>query len=114
MLDAHQPFRDFVYSTKSANGTPVYVRTSGKPLFDARGNFLGYRGTATDITATIRADHAERALREAQAALAHVTRVTTLGELKPVCAGSTAKFLTWPARAARQNGSSTTAIGRAT
>jgi PAS domain S-box-containing protein len=81
MLDAHQPFRDFVYSTKSEIGTPVYVRTSGKPLFDARGNFLGYRGTATDITATIRADHAERALREAQAALAHVTRVTTLGEL---------------------------------
>src|SRR6266436_1754605 len=81
MLDAHQPFRDFVYSTKSAIGTPVYVRTSGKPFFDARGNFLGYRGTATDITATIRADHAERALREAQAALAHVTRVTTLGEL---------------------------------
>jgi len=81
MLDAHQPFRDFVYSTESTIGTPVYVRTSGKPLFDARGNFLGYRGTATDITATIRADHAERALREAQAALAHVTRVTTLGEL---------------------------------
>jgi PAS domain S-box-containing protein len=81
MLDTHQPFRDFVYSTKSEIGTPVYVRTSGKPLFDARGNFLGYRGTATDITATIRADHAERALREAQAALAHVTRVTTLGEL---------------------------------
>jgi len=81
MLDAHQPFRDFIYSTKSEIGTPVYVRTSGKPLFDVRGNFLGYRGTATDITATIRADHAERALREAQAALAHVTRVTTLGEL---------------------------------
>ncbi len=81
MLDAHQPFRDFVYSTKSEIGTPVYVRTSGKPFFDASGNFLGYRGTATDITATIRADHAERALREAQAALAHVTRVTTLGEL---------------------------------
>ena len=81
VLDAHQPFRDFIYSTKSAIGTPVYVRTSGKPLFDARGNFLGYRGTATDITATIRADHAEQALSEAQAALAHVTRVTTLGEL---------------------------------
>jgi PAS domain S-box-containing protein len=81
VLDAHQPFRDFIYSTKSEIGTPVYVRTSGKPLFDVRGNFLGYRGTATDITATIRADHAERALREAQAALAHVTRVTTLGEL---------------------------------
>ena len=38
-------------------------------------------GTGTDITATIRADQAEQALRKAQAELAHVTRVTTLGEL---------------------------------
>jgi PAS domain S-box-containing protein len=81
MHDAHLPFRDFVYSTVSESGSPVYVRTSGKPLFDASGNFLGYRGTGTDITATIRADHAEQALRQAQAELAHVTRVTTLGEM---------------------------------
>jgi C4-dicarboxylate-specific signal transduction histidine kinase len=59
----------------------VYVQTSGKPFYDARGNFLGYRGTGTDITATIRADHAEKALRKAQAELAHVTRVTMLGEM---------------------------------
>ena len=81
MHDAHQPFRDFVYRAVSASGSPVYVRSSGKPFFDASGNFLGYRGTGTDITATIRADHAEQALRSAQAELAHVTRVTTLGEL---------------------------------
>jgi PAS domain S-box-containing protein len=81
MHEAHLPFRDFVYSTVSESGSPVYVRSSGKPVFDTRGNFLGYRGTGTDITATIRADHAEQALREAQAELAHVTRVTTLGEL---------------------------------
>jgi PAS domain S-box-containing protein len=80
MIDAHQPFRDFVY-TVNRTGSPVYVRTSGKPVFDATGNFIGYRGTGTDITATIRADHAEQALRKAQAELAHVTRVTTLGEL---------------------------------
>jgi PAS domain S-box-containing protein len=79
-IDAHQPFRDFVY-TVNRTGSPVYVRTSGKPVFDATGNFIGYRGTGTDITATIRADHAEQALRKAQAELAHVTRVTTLGEL---------------------------------
>ncbi|MHB8269719.1 PAS domain-containing protein [Bradyrhizobium sp.] len=78
---ARRPFRDFVYSTVSESGSPVYVRSSGKPFFDASGKFLGYRGTGTDITATIRADHAEQALREAQAELAHVTRVTTLGEL---------------------------------
>jgi PAS domain S-box-containing protein len=79
--DAHLPFRDFVYSTASESGSPVYVRSSGKPLFDEQGKFSGYRGTGTDITATIRADHAEQALRKAQAELAHVTRVTTLGEL---------------------------------
>jgi PAS domain S-box-containing protein len=81
MLDAHRPFRDFVYRTSSGTGSPVYVQTSGKPLFDASGNFLGYRGVGTDITATIRADHAEQALRRAQAELAHVTRVTMLGEM---------------------------------
>jgi PAS domain S-box-containing protein len=81
MLDAHLPFRDFVYSAASESGSAVFVRSSGKPLFDAKGKFLGYRGTGTDITATIRADHAEQALRKAQAELAHVTRVTSLGEL---------------------------------
>jgi PAS domain S-box-containing protein len=80
MLDAHRPFRDFEY-TVGGIGSPVYVRTSGKPFFDARGKFRGYRGTGTDITATIRANHAELALREAQAELAHVTRLTTLGEM---------------------------------
>jgi len=80
-LDSHRPFRDFVYSTVNENGSQVFVRSSGKPLFDAKGSFLGYRGTGTDITATIRADHAEKELRKAQAELAHVTRVTMLGEL---------------------------------
>ena len=58
MLDAHLPFRDFVYRTANdKTGSPVYVQTNGKPFFDAKGNFLGYRGTGTNITARIRADH---------------------------------------------------------
>jgi PAS domain S-box-containing protein len=81
MLDTHQPFRDFVYSTLNENGSPVYVRVSGKPVFDAKGNFLGYRGTGADITPIIRADHAEEALRKAQMELAHANRVTTMGQL---------------------------------
>ena len=81
MIDARLPFRDFVYCAPSGTGSAVYVQTSGKPFFDANGSFLGYRGVATDITARIRADHAEEALRKAQAELAHITRVTTLGEL---------------------------------
>ena len=80
-LEAHLPFRDLVYRTENNEGAPIYVRTSGKPCFDAGGRFLGYRGVSTDITAEIRADQAEQALRRAQAELAHVTRVTMLGEL---------------------------------
>jgi PAS domain S-box-containing protein len=80
MIDARQPFRDFVY-TVDGGGSPIYVRTSGKPIHDANGNFLGYRGTGTNITASIRADQAEQALRKAQAELAHVMRVTMLGEM---------------------------------
>jgi PAS domain S-box-containing protein len=80
-LDAHRPFRDFVYSSISRRGSPVYIRSSGRPFFDVNGGFLGYRGTGTDITALIRAEQAEQALRRAQAELAHVTRVTMLGEL---------------------------------
>jgi PAS domain S-box-containing protein len=81
VLDLHQPFRDFVYSAVNESGSEVFVRSSGKPLFDMKGGFLGYRGTGTDITATIRADRTEKELRKAQAELAHVVRVTTLGEL---------------------------------
>lgn len=80
-LDAHVPFRDLVYRSKDRNGSPIYVRTSGKPLHDATGNFLGYRGVSSDVTAAIRVEQAEEALRKAQGELAHVTRVTTLGEL---------------------------------
>jgi PAS domain S-box-containing protein len=81
MLDTHQPFRDFVYGTLNENGSPVYVQVSGKPVFDATGNFLGYRGTGADITPIIRAEHAEEALRKAQMELAHANRVTTMGQL---------------------------------
>jgi PAS domain S-box-containing protein len=80
-LEAHLPFRDLVYRAESRMGSPIYARTSGKPVFSENGDFLGYRGVSTDITASIRADQAERELRKAQAELAHVTRVTTLGEL---------------------------------
>src|SRR5882672_1431952 len=80
-LGAHQPFRGFVYRTAGADGSVVYIATSGKPVFDADGRFLGYRGVSSDVTAAVRAEQVERALHLAQAELARVTRVTTLGEL---------------------------------
>ena len=49
MLDAHQPFRDFVYPAVRFDGSLTYVKVSGKPCFDAKGDFLGYRGTGNDV-----------------------------------------------------------------
>src|SRR6202795_2040937 len=47
----------------STDGSPMYVRASGKPLFDANGEFHGYRGTCTDVTEIM---HAQEALRESE------------------------------------------------
>jgi PAS domain S-box-containing protein len=58
-----KPFRDFVYRGMSSDGSPMYVRASGKPLFDANGEFRGYRGTCSDVTEITRA---QEALRESE------------------------------------------------
>jgi PAS domain S-box-containing protein len=80
-LDAHLPFRGFTYRVRLKDGSMMYMGVSGIPRFDAHGQFMGYRGSATDVTAIVRARQSEDALRKAQIELAHVTRVTTLGEL---------------------------------
>jgi PAS domain S-box-containing protein len=77
-LERREPFRDFVYQVRHVDGTLGLVSISGKPVWDAEGRFAGYRGVARDITERQRT---EEALRQTQAALAHVTRVATLGEL---------------------------------
>jgi PAS domain S-box-containing protein len=80
-LEAHEPFRGFTFRTVLADGSSGYVAISGKPVFDAEGRFCGHRGVGSDVTAVVRADQAEQALHQARAELAHVARVTTLGEL---------------------------------
>ena len=81
ILEAHQPFRGFRYRVLLPGGSETCLSVSGKPVFNARGEFMGHRGVATDVNAEVRAGEAERALQEAQAELAHVSRVTTLGEI---------------------------------
>jgi PAS domain S-box-containing protein len=60
---SRQPFRDFVYRAMSSDGSPMHVRAGGKPLFDANGEFRGYRGTCSDVTEITRA---QEALRESE------------------------------------------------
>jgi PAS domain S-box-containing protein len=98
-LDSRKPFRDFVYCSVGGNGSPMYVKASGKPVFDVNGEFRGYRGTGTDVTAIIRAQQVEESLRTAQAELTHVGRVATLGQLT----ASIAHEVTQPIGSARNN-----------
>jgi PAS domain S-box-containing protein len=68
-LDNHVPFRDFRYPLIHADGRQLIVAISGKPVFDRAGNFSGYRGTGTDITAQSLAEQArDEAWREAEQA----------------------------------------------
>jgi PAS domain S-box-containing protein len=88
-LDSRKPFRDFVYRALSGNGSPMYVRSSGKPVFDANGEFRGYRGTSADVTALMRAQEAlresERSARSALDGIAGLIAVLAPnGELETV------------------------------
>ena len=65
MLDRHEPFRDFTYTRKVGTQHESTGSVSGDPFFDALGRFLGYRGTARDITKQVLA---ERSLRDAKEA----------------------------------------------
>jgi PAS domain S-box-containing protein len=60
------------------DGTVKYIHTVGHPVLNASGDLVQFVGSSMDISASKRA---EEALRQAQADLARVNRVTTMGEL---------------------------------
>src|SRR5712671_1957816 len=96
-LDAHRPFRDFVYRSLRGDGTPMYVKASGKPMFDANAEFRGYRGTASDVTAIMRAQEEHERLRQLESDLAHMNRLDMMGQQ----AASLSHEITQPIAAAR-------------
>jgi len=53
----------------------------GHPVFSPSGDLVEYVGTVIDITERKRADEERERLRQVQADLAHLSRVTTMGEL---------------------------------
>ncbi|MCZ6860661.1 MAG: PAS-domain containing protein, partial [Alphaproteobacteria bacterium] len=59
-----KPFRDSIGTVLSPDGRLRYINVSGKPIFDAAGEFLGFRGTANDVTKLM---EREKALRESEA-----------------------------------------------
>lgn len=53
LLAAHQKFLDIIVSTTNESGSHTYIRVSGKPIFDTKGGFIGYRGVGRDVTETV-------------------------------------------------------------
>jgi PAS domain S-box-containing protein len=68
-LARREAFRDFVYRARSVAGVQQWIKVSGRPIFLSNGDFVGYRGTGTDVTAeaesALRARVAERQLADA-------------------------------------------------
>ena len=76
---ARTPFR-MQYRLRRADGEYRWVIESGIPRY-AGGEFAGYIGSNIDITDLKRAEEERERLRQVQSELAHVNRVTTMGEL---------------------------------
>lgn len=56
-LEAHRPFKNYTFSHHVKNGGSISVQVSGKPIFDTSHNFIGYRGTSTDISKRVKAEN---------------------------------------------------------
>ena len=69
-LERHEPFRNFEYTCGGPAGNQRHVSVNGRPVF-ADGRFIGYRGTATDLTNQ----------HEAEERLRHSQKLDAIGQL---------------------------------
>ena len=77
---ARKPFR-MEYRLRRADGEYRWVIESGIPRYTGAGEFAGYIGSNIDITDLKRADVERQRLRQLEADLAHINRVSMMGEL---------------------------------
>jgi PAS domain S-box-containing protein len=50
LLDARRPFKNLLVASLAWDGKTLIASVNGKPRFDEQGRFLGYHGTARDVT----------------------------------------------------------------
>jgi len=55
VLRARQPYRDLLTRSVGRDGSIHFVASSGDPVFDAHGAFVGYRGVSKDVTEQVQA-----------------------------------------------------------
>jgi diguanylate cyclase (GGDEF)-like protein/PAS domain S-box-containing protein len=75
-LRNREPFKDFEYQIRKADGEIMFVSTNGVPAYDSKQNFIGYRGTGSEIT--------HRRMTENQL-LENEKKYRTLVESAPIC-----------------------------
>jgi PAS domain S-box-containing protein len=96
--DAVQARRDYDHQFRIVlpGGTVKHIQVFGHPVFSASGDLIEVVGTHVDVTERKRAEEERERLRQLEADLAHMNRVTMLGEL----ASSLAHELNQPIAAA--------------
>jgi signal transduction histidine kinase len=68
-LAARRPFRNFRWERIGTDGNRRHMSTSGDPIFDEMGVFLGYHGTGRDMTTDVNAaEELRQAKEQAEAA----------------------------------------------
>lgn len=76
VIKKHQSFQNFEYMLIAKDGSEKYIQISGKPITDDNKNFLGYRGTAHDITSIT---HSAQALEDSEAQLRAILESSPIG-----------------------------------
>jgi len=72
---------DWVYRILLPDSTVKYLHVVARPVFNPSGEVVGNIGTTRDVTERKRAEQDRERLRQAEADLAYMSRVTTMGEL---------------------------------
>lgn len=88
-LAARRPFHNFRFQRQLSDDRIIHVSVSGKPVFDASGEFRGYRGAGRDVTSEVaaevelqrRVEERTAALKAAQGDLLRKERLSALGQL---------------------------------
>jgi len=80
-LATGEPFENEVRYRRAADEQYRWFLTRAVPLRDQRGKILKWYGISTDIEDRKRAEHQRERLRQLEADLAHVNRVSMLGEM---------------------------------
>lgn len=83
VVQAHLVRADYTdeYRVVLPGGSVRYVHVSAHPVFSSTGELIEIIGTHVDVTDRKRAEQERERLRQLEADLAHINRVTTMGEL---------------------------------